>query len=267
MLCATVRPWHSSTVVDIPMRSTPAAPPSALWSCRLHTEYHLQASATSNKQKKHNAATTATVATSVRRCPRLPTSHATSAAQTAASSLNAQKHRVVRCACRSQHASHKPPWCELACAYQSNAVSPAWQEYGACFPHHLDFFALSSTGARRQARTRTIPYWLVAIQSSTSSTPSRSTAPHHVSVNCGHQHSSCNNQFQQQGKTSSTPRKITNYRLQRYADDASTSATETQKKTETSNAHCVRRNNFKEGPLTIRTRKELSDEHTTKHTP
>ena len=203
---------------------------------------------------------TAIVATSVRRCPRLPTSHATRAAQTAASSLDAQKHRVVRCACRSQHAAHKPPWCELV-------WSPAWQEYGACFPHHLDFFALSSTGARRQARTRTIPYWLVAIQSSTSSTPSRSTDPHHVSVNCGHQHSSCNNQFQQQGITSSTPRKITNYRLQRYADDASTSATETQKKTETSNAHCVRRNNFKEVPLTIRTRRELSDEHTTKHTP
>ena len=83
------------------------------------------------KHKNLMHPTTATVATSVRRCPRLPTSHATCAVQTVACSLDAQKHRVVRCACRSQHAAHKTPWCELACAYQSNAMSPAWQEYGA----------------------------------------------------------------------------------------------------------------------------------------
>ena len=74
-------------------------------------------------------------------------------------------------------------------------------------------------------------------------------AAQHLSVNCGHQHISCDNRFhqeQQQGIISSMPRKMTsrqktaqpvirtvaketNKRLPMYRDDANTNATKTQK--------------------------------------
>ena len=103
-----------------------------LWSCRLHTEYHLQASATSNKHK-NIMQPQRLQSRYVSEDPSTSNLPATCAVQTIACSLDAQKHRVIRCDCRSQHASDMHHWFELACACQSKVVPPAWQEYGA-FP-------------------------------------------------------------------------------------------------------------------------------------
>ena len=115
-----------------------------LWSCGLHTEYHLQTSDTKQTQK-HNATTKATVAIRVRRFLQLPTSQATCAVQTVACSLDAPAVRNM----------------QLTSMIGSNWLVRANQKWchplgknTVHFPHHLDFFALPSAGARRQARTR-----------------------------------------------------------------------------------------------------------------
>ena len=153
----------------------PAAPPTACCGLVVPTpESHLQASATEKNTQKHNAATRATVAISVRRFPQLPTS--TQRAQS--------KLPRVQWMRRSTVSSDAPAVrnMRLTSLIGSNLLARTNQRWchplgkkTVHFPHHLGFFALPSAGARRQARTRAILCGLVATKPSTSITPSRPT--------------------------------------------------------------------------------------------
>ena len=145
-----------------------------LWSCRPHTRVPRASVRDIKQTQKHNATTTATVAIRARRSPQLPT-----CTQRAQSKL-LRVHWMRRSTVSSDAPAARNM--QLTSVLGANWLARTNQRWchplgknTVHFPHHLDFFALSSAGARRQARTRAILCGLVATKPSTSITPSRPT--------------------------------------------------------------------------------------------
>ena len=155
-------------------RATRRTPHRMLWSCRPHNPVPPASARDIKQTQQHNAATTATVAIRVRRFPQLRT--CTQRAQ----SKQFRVHWIRRSTVSSDAPAVRNM--RLTSIIGSNLLARTNQRWRhplgkntVHFPHHLDFFALPSAGAWRQARTRAILCGLVAAKPSTSITPSRPT--------------------------------------------------------------------------------------------